>query len=139
MAQVLVSEAAKMVNKSRKSLYRHIKEGKLSVSQSVSGEKTVETSELIRVYGALRQVETVQAQKNVTARDTDRDSMAGLVSELRLLREEVASLRGELASVKALPAPQEPQEPDRKKTGGRLLNALGAVIGGMGAAVEALK
>jgi len=133
--QVAISEAAKLVNKSRKSLYRHIKEGKLSVSQSVSGEKVVETSELIRVYGALRQVETPTESKNVTAQDSDRDTMKSLVSELQLLREEVASLRCELVSVKALPAPQ--QTPDRK--GNRLLNALGAVIGGFGAGVDALK
>ena len=137
MAQVLVSEAAKLVGKSRKSLYRHVKDGKLSVSQSVSGKTIVETSELIRVYGALRQVETVIVTPTVTGRDTNRDSMESLANEIKLLREEVSGLKREVSSLKALPAPENYKQPARK--GNKWVNAMSLMVGGMGAAIDVLK
>jgi predicted RNase H-like nuclease (RuvC/YqgF family) len=52
MALVSVTEAAKLVGKSRKTLYAvYIKTGKLSCSLSENGEKRIDTSELFRVFG----------------------------------------------------------------------------------------
>ena len=58
MATVSISEAARLVGVSRKTIQRHIDTGKLSATMSqdnVSGRPTplrhVETSELLRVYG----------------------------------------------------------------------------------------
>ena len=137
MAEVSISEAAKLVGKSRKSLYRHVKDGKLSVSQSVSGKTIVETSELIRVYGALRQVETVIVTPTVTGRDTNRDSMESLANEIKLLREEVSGLKREVSSLKALPAPDNYKQPARK--GNKWVNAMSIMVSGMGAAIDVLK
>lgn len=51
MARHNISEAARMVDKDRKTLYRHIKKGELSKQTDEEGNPYIETSELIRVYG----------------------------------------------------------------------------------------
>ena len=51
MAQVSVSEAAHLVGRDRKSLYRAIKQGRLSATQSATGERQIDIAELVRVYG----------------------------------------------------------------------------------------
>ncbi len=55
-----MKEAANLVDKSDITLYRHIKQGKLSKD---TGGK-IDTSELIRVYGELKQHETTK-QNNI--------------------------------------------------------------------------
>jgi hypothetical protein len=54
MSQLSISAAALLVNKDRKTLYRLIKEGKLSATTSDSGARQVETTELLRVFGAFK-------------------------------------------------------------------------------------
>lgn len=53
MASVNISEAAKLVGKSKRTIQRHISSGKLSKSYDVTGIAYIDTSELIRVYGKL--------------------------------------------------------------------------------------
>lgn len=53
MAKVSVAEAAKLTGKSIKTIYRHIDTGKLSSSQDDNGYKSIDISELQRVYGNL--------------------------------------------------------------------------------------
>lgn len=50
MAKVSVAEAAKLTGKSVKTIYRHIDTGKLSSSQDDNGSKSIDISELQRVY-----------------------------------------------------------------------------------------
>lgn len=98
--QIPVSEAAKLVGLNRKTLYKHIKSGKLTATTALTGQRQVETSELIRVYGAF--VESGDNSK-VTAGDTQGDSsMREVLRELAALRKEVQELKEQLA----LPAPQ---------------------------------
>ncbi len=76
MSLVSVNEAARLVGKSRKTLYgTYIKTGKLSCVLAENGEKQIDTSELLRVFGAfveasnktgLASVETVSASHNET-------------------------------------------------------------------------
>lgn len=51
MTQLSILEATKFCGKDRKTLYRAIKQGKLSATTATSGVLQIETSELIRVYG----------------------------------------------------------------------------------------
>ena len=53
MALISLAEAAKLVGRSKRTLYRDVTKGCLSVSQDVTGVKMVDTSELIRVYGEI--------------------------------------------------------------------------------------
>lgn len=54
MAKVSVAEAAKLTGKSVKTIYRHIDIGKLSSSHNENGSKSIDISELQRVYGDLK-------------------------------------------------------------------------------------
>lgn len=50
MAEIGISEAARLVGKTRNTLYRFMKEGKLSYHSGESGARTVDVSELLRVF-----------------------------------------------------------------------------------------
>lgn len=58
MAKLNISQAAKVSGKSRSTIQRYIKSGKLSVSQDTSGNIEIDTAELIRVFGELKQNDT---------------------------------------------------------------------------------
>ena len=51
MSIVTINEAANLVGKSIKTIYRHIESGKLSCVIDDNGHKVVDISELVRVYG----------------------------------------------------------------------------------------
>lgn len=53
MSIVNISEAARLVGKSRTTLYRYIKDGKLSTCTDCNNTDGVDVSELIRVFGEL--------------------------------------------------------------------------------------
>ena len=53
MALVTITEAAKLVRRSRRTLYRDIDKGRLSKTVTHDGATVIDTSELLRVYGAL--------------------------------------------------------------------------------------
>lgn len=95
MSQLPVSEAAKLVSRDRKSLYRAIKEGRLTATLSATGQKVVSTSELIRVYGELKPASdrpdsraTVTTPQRETSEKTAQ--LALLQAELRHARELLA-------------------------------------------------
>ena len=50
MAEIGISQAAKLVGKTRNTLYRLMKEGQLSFRIGSSGTRTVDTAELLRVF-----------------------------------------------------------------------------------------
>jgi excisionase family DNA binding protein len=51
VSQVSISEAATLVGRDRKTLYRAIKEGRLSATQTATGARQVDIAELARVFG----------------------------------------------------------------------------------------
>lgn len=88
-----IPEAGKMVGRDRKTLYRHMKQGKLSYGLDEDGNRFIETSELIRVYKKLRTPETIEKERiddldNIKATTTTDKLLRHLVEEVRLLREE---------------------------------------------------
>jgi len=54
MTQVTISEAARRVGVARSTLLRHIKNGKVSKVIGKDGKPSLDTSELLRVYGYLK-------------------------------------------------------------------------------------
>jgi hypothetical protein len=62
MALVKFSEASRLVGKSEKTLYRHVSQKRLSVTLDENGQKVIDTSELMRVYGVLRNDERQNVQ-----------------------------------------------------------------------------
>ncbi|MCP6162073.1 helix-turn-helix domain-containing protein, partial [Klebsiella pneumoniae] len=71
MANVSISEAARLTGKSRTTLHRLIKAGELSTCRGERNAKMLETSELLRVFGAFAPVSVEQAEEQVSGqRDT---------------------------------------------------------------------
>ena len=87
MTIVSIEKASELVGKSSKTIYRHIKMGKLS--RTVDG---IDTAELIRVYGVLK--DTQNTSKVVS----EPEPVIG--EEYSSLRREVEFLKSEVASLK---------------------------------------
>ena len=57
MAKLNLTQAAKAAGIARGTLYKHIDEGKLSCQLDDKGKRVIDTSELMRVYGEIKQPE----------------------------------------------------------------------------------
>ena len=94
MARVSITKAAKLAGVNRGTLYKtYINKGVVSVSADDKGKKYIETSELLRVFGALKSEQvnsTVNSAMNsaamlpVTGGDNTKDL------EIKMLREQLA-------------------------------------------------
>lgn len=102
MAWVSVRQAMELTGKGRSSLYRDMSKGRVSYRSEVDGGRLLDTSELIRVYGALRQAASPERDGERQPDETRNEAMELLVSEIKLLREEVAGLRMEIQANRLL-------------------------------------
>ena len=57
MSKVSISEASRLTNKTRKTIYKYIQDGLLTVSIDTQGKKVIDISELIRVFGEIEMPE----------------------------------------------------------------------------------
>lgn len=100
MAIVSVSEAARLVGKSRRTIQRDIAAGKLS---KCDNGKKLDTSELLRVYGSLLNAPN-DADKNEHMTQDVAPSIPPNVAEMRIrlaaLEAENAALKDHLGSLK---------------------------------------
>lgn len=97
MAQVSISEAARLTGKSRKTLHTYISNGKLTKVTDAKGKPKIDTSELIRVFGELsKPKETVTSQCNLSQEVTP-EAVTINSAEIDHLKQEVAFLRELLA------------------------------------------
>ena len=130
VARHQIKEACFLTGKARKTIYRHMDSGKVAYGIDESGKRFLDTAELIRVYGELKQPSGTNDTQNCvtdTSDDTlnDTPDIAGLfrelISEVKMLRTETKELRKELSEKKALPAPvsltkqKTKEEKDRDK------------------------
>ncbi|WP_354670170.1 helix-turn-helix domain-containing protein [Cobetia sp. 14N.309.X.WAT.E.A4] len=106
MASVTVNEAARLVGRSRRGIYRDMASGRLAYKTDRDGHRRIDTSELERVHGPLRMHEAAPP-----SRATDTDQNGDLIAEIRALRDELAGLREEVAQLRRLPAPETPAAP----------------------------
>ena len=87
MAYFTIEEAARLTGKSTQTLYRHVKKGK--VSRSHDG---FETSELMRVYGALRNLSDTTVNFEKVSNESGLE-LSMLKRENELLRSNIEELR----------------------------------------------
>jgi len=89
MALVNISEAARLTGKNRRTIQRHITAGKLS--KAADGEN-IDTSELLRVYGALNAQPVAPAQDvtmshetalKTTEPDTEKEALKAEINRLK--------------------------------------------------------
>ena len=94
MAWHTIQEAQKLTGKSRRTLYRDMAAGRLSWEPEGEKARRLETSELIRAYGALLPMAQPGSEKTAQ-HDTviGTDGIAQVLAELKALREEVADLK----------------------------------------------
>ena len=103
---VTMSDAARMIPYSRKTLYKHINQGKISTTRFLDGGRGIYISELIRVYGSgIVPLEEVKKEKEPVTVVTGGDSSSKLdllLKNIESLEVEVKSLREEISSQKLI-------------------------------------
>ena len=123
---VNISEAARMASKTRRTIYKHIDQGKLSTARDSKGNKGIEVSELIRVYGDdlkpsgdKRKSEGIQAGCTTVSSDEKLDlllkKIESLEGEVNRLNETVENLNNRLEHKPAPPDAVEPPAPIKPK------------------------
>ena len=98
MTRYSISKAAIVAGKSRVTIQRHIKNGKLSCTVDTNGNKFIDVSELIRAYGEINVDDTgkKQLQKNIVMHHDTGENY----TEIRVLQEQVKSLKEQLGEEK---------------------------------------
>ena len=106
MPIVTVSEAIKLSGKAPATFYRHIKSGK--VSRATDGSGGIDTAELVRVYGELK--DTTQATtKTPIIENTENNK------EIEWLRNQVEALQQDIKEIKSESRARETESLDREK------------------------
>jgi transposase-like protein len=102
MSLVSVSEAARLVGKNRKTLYRAIDTGRLSATTSATGERQVDIAELVRVYGELRHTRHSDTMPQMSQHETANatDATAEFKAQIAALKAENEQLKARLADGK---------------------------------------
>ena len=112
-----IQEAQKLTGKSRRTLYRDMAAGRLSWVPEGDSARRLETSELIRVYGALLPMAQLEDEKTAHG-DTPRGTSdtALILAELKALREEVSELRQAMRLLEHKPDIEPPGTPGTPET-----------------------
>ena len=115
MAKLTIAEAVKMVDVSQTTLYRDLKDGKLSATTDKRGRKVIDTAELIRVYGDVKPL-----SENETGNDgnshwenmaTDgNDGNTEISPVVSILEDQISLLKEQLADSKERLANSESRE-----------------------------
>ncbi|MGJ7459436.1 hypothetical protein [Halomonas sp. RA08-2] len=106
--QLTIPKAAKLYQKHRSTIHRHIDAGRLSCAFRGDGVRVVDYSELVRCYGEPASPPP-ELQPDATAEGLE--VQQAMLRELQAMRAEIHKLREEVAQLRRLPAPEPSQEP----------------------------
>lgn len=99
MALVSISEAARLTGKARSTLHKYIRQGKLSTTTDQNtGNKSIETSELIRVFGKISNSSTTDSDSVTHVSELQQETpntTQSLQIKLQLLEQENTHLKAE--------------------------------------------
>ncbi|WP_247269772.1 DUF1441 family protein [Pseudomonas sp. YL2] len=98
MSKLTLGRMAKLYGLHRSTLYEAVEKGRVSAGFDGKGQRVVDLSEMIRVYGEPPGGQTAKPDTPTPQSDSTPTpaGWAEMAAELRLLREEVAGLRQEL-------------------------------------------
>lgn len=91
-----LSQAAEKAGVSRNTLYKHIKEGKVSAQREANGRQFIELSELLRAYGALSGQSAQDSEPKPRKVNTPNTSATPLEVQLAIAEERVRQLEARL-------------------------------------------
>ena len=86
MSLLSITEAAHAAGVSRRTIQRSIQSGRLSAATTATGERTIDTTELLRVFGPLRHAPSdtpASMSRPVATNDAPNDTLTMLVEVLR--------------------------------------------------------
>ncbi len=87
MAKVSVSEAARLAGISRTNFYKsYIKTGKLTVERADDGKPTVDTSEILRVFGRLQDDSNINESNEQKVTPENTNIISNIENELKAIR-----------------------------------------------------
>lgn len=92
MAKVSISEAIKLSGVSRSSFYgKYIKQGLISISVDHNGKKQVDTSELVRVFGELKEQQNNDSPVHLDSPRKSKENKLGQdeKTEIMLIRQQL--------------------------------------------------
>ena len=100
MALLTIAQAARTADVARSTIYSHLRTGKLSAARTPTGERRIDTSELIRVYGPVGHTTQPDAVGS-TSLDVAllQARIEALEAQNRLLQDEVQASREEKAKL----------------------------------------
>ena len=111
MPAFTLGRLAKLYGMHRSTVYEAVEKGRVSAGLDGKGQKVIDLSEAIRVWGEPPTDQTAKPDTRHPAPLADQtyptDALQPLLEELRLLREEVAGLRAELRLIELKPARKE--------------------------------
>lgn len=110
VAAITVNQAAELVGRDRRTLYRAMRSGRLSYTTAHDGHRRIDTSELERCYGPLQMPEPATQSRDTGTSETDR-LLAELIEITKRQADEIAKLREEMRELRRLPSPETAQEP----------------------------
>jgi len=107
MPAFTLGRLAKLYGMHRSTVYEAVEKGRVSAGLDGKGQKVIDLAEAIRVWGEPPTDQTAKPDTRQPAPMADPtpspDTLAPLLEELRLLREEVAGLRAELRLIEHKP------------------------------------
>ncbi|WP_051035542.1 hypothetical protein [Stutzerimonas stutzeri] len=108
MPAFTLGRLAKLYGMHRSTVYEAVEKGRVSAGLDGKGQKVIDLSEAIRVWGEPPTDPTAKPDTRQPAPVADpthpTDALQPLLEELRLLREELAGLRAELRLIEHKPA-----------------------------------
>ena len=94
MPALNITDAAKLAGITRQHLHTHyIKQGLISVSRDERNRPTIDTSELLRVFGQLKQVDTNDKHDSTPTDTENTGKTAELTAKIEALQEQLREAR----------------------------------------------
>lgn len=135
MPELNATQAAKLYGKSRMTIWRYVTSGKLSSRVGGDGQRLIDLSELIRVFGepnrAVTPVTVTSATGDTGAVTLSDTAISELLAELRLLREEVKELRQAFLLIEQQKLRLLEHKPEPARTRAKKVESFGDLLAGL--------